>query len=142
MGLAGSSLVLLLIGIIDDLVGPARPSKAGRIVAVSRHPYGVRLASSIASCCSGFIDLGLLNVPFTLLWLLGAINAVNLLMNQRVGSDVGNHLGGGAGPDVPDRRASGGGDRRSGALAGSLLGFLRYNFPKATVFPSVTPGAC
>jgi UDP-GlcNAc:undecaprenyl-phosphate GlcNAc-1-phosphate transferase len=78
-GLAASSLVLLLTGIIDDRVGlRGRQKLAGQI-----------LASVVLMACGLWIqriqlfgtvvDLGLLSGPLTLLWLLGAINAVNLL---------------------------------------------------------------
>ena len=80
------------------------------------------------------IDLGPLSAPFTMLWLLAAVNAVNLLdginglatlvglidclaialLSQVVGHEAHAVL--------------------SAAFAGSLLGFLRYNFPQAKLF--------
>jgi UDP-GlcNAc:undecaprenyl-phosphate GlcNAc-1-phosphate transferase len=133
-GLAASSLVLLLTGIIDDRVGlRGRQKLAGQI-----------LASTILMACGlwiqriqlfgSVVDLGLLSGPVTLLWLLGAINAVNLLDGiNGLAATVGitsagalavmSQVGGHSGEAVI-----------AAALAGGLLGFLRYNFPRATVF--------
>jgi len=133
-GLAASSLVLLLTGVADDRVGlRGRQKLAGQI-----------FASAILMACGLWIqrvqlfgvvyDLGPLSGPVTLLWLLGAINAVNLLDGiNGLAATVGitsagalavmSQLGGHPAEAVI-----------AAALAGSLLGFLRYNFPKATVF--------
>jgi UDP-GlcNAc:undecaprenyl-phosphate GlcNAc-1-phosphate transferase len=79
-------------------------------------------------------DLGLLAVPFTLLWLLAAVNSLNLLdgMDGLLGSigvivsltlaALAALTGGGATVVV------------AVALAGALLGFLRYNLPPASIF--------
>lgn len=134
MGLAGSSLLLLLTGVVDDLVGlRGRQKLAGQIVSAS-----ILMASGLVinrvSVFGTEIEFGLLSVPVTLLWLLGAINAVNLLdgINGLAATlgitsaaalalmcQIGRH---------PAEAIV------AAALAGSLLGFLRYNFPKASVF--------
>ena len=80
------------------------------------------------------IELGLLAVPFTLFWLLGAINALNLIdgmdgLLSSVGLIVAAALGAMAllgGQAVAACVAF--------ALAAALLAFLRYNFPPASIF--------
>ena len=78
-GLAVGCGLLALVGLYDDwkeLRG--RQKLLGQALAVS-----VLIASgTLVSRLSVFgvpVDLGLLAVPFTAFWLLGAINAVNLL---------------------------------------------------------------
>jgi UDP-GlcNAc:undecaprenyl-phosphate GlcNAc-1-phosphate transferase len=80
------------------------------------------------------IELGILAVPFTIVWLLGAINSLNLIdgMDGLLGS-VGFILCAAlAGMAVLEERWATVGV--AVALAGALLGFLRYNFPPAKVF--------
>jgi UDP-GlcNAc:undecaprenyl-phosphate GlcNAc-1-phosphate transferase len=80
------------------------------------------------------IDLGLLAVPFTVFLLLGAINSLNLLdgMDGLLAS-IGLIL------CLAMGTMAALGERWPAAcvalaLAGALLGFLRYNFPPATIF--------
>jgi UDP-GlcNAc:undecaprenyl-phosphate GlcNAc-1-phosphate transferase len=80
------------------------------------------------------IDLGLLSVPFTAFLLLGAINSLNLLdgMDGLLGS-VGAliSLAMAAMAVLAGHWAIAG---LALALAGALVGFLRYNFPPASIF--------
>ena len=80
------------------------------------------------------MELGLLAVPFTALWLLGIINSLNLLdgmdgLLSCVGFIISLAMA---------AMAILGGQWAvacvAAALAGALLGFLRYNFPPASVF--------
>ena len=94
--------------------------------------FGVRIDS--VRLFDWHLDLGLLAVPFTLFWLLGAINALNLLDGMdgllgSVGGIVSLALGAMALMQGDAATAA-----VAVALAGALLGFLRYNFPPATVF--------
>src|SRR5690606_784525 len=80
------------------------------------------------------IDLGILAWPFTLFWLLGAINAVNLIDGaDGLATTVGIILSG-----AMATMALMNGLMTDAivalALCGSLCGFLRYNFPPATIF--------
>jgi UDP-GlcNAc:undecaprenyl-phosphate GlcNAc-1-phosphate transferase len=80
------------------------------------------------------IELGLLSVPFTLLWLLAAINAINLLDGiNGLAASIGviNCAALAVMAHVGHRH---GHAFVAATFAGSLLGFLRYNFPRATVF--------
>lgn len=134
VGLGLSALVLLATGIADDQIGlRGRQKLAGQLVSAL-----ILISSGLiihrAQVFGSVIDLGVLSVPVTLLWVLGAINAVNLLDGiNGLAATVGitaaaalalmSHIGG-----HPSEAFL------AAALAGGLLGFLRYNFPRATVF--------
>ena len=129
---AGS--VLLAVGIIDDKIGlRGRQKLAGQLIAAMILVLGGLVVERVE--LFGYtIDLGVLAVPATVLWLLAAVNAINLLdgINGFAGS-IGLITSaalaflafrGGHAPQAI----------LAAAMAGSLLGFLRFNFPKATVF--------
>ena len=130
--LAGS--VLLGVGVIDDKVGlRGRQKLAGQVIAALILILGGLVVERVE--LFGFtIDLGLLAVPATILWLLAAVNAVNLLdgINGFAGS-IG-LITSAAISFLAFRGGHGAQAVLAAAMAGSLLGFLRYNFPKATVF--------
>jgi UDP-GlcNAc:undecaprenyl-phosphate GlcNAc-1-phosphate transferase len=80
------------------------------------------------------VELGLLAVPFTIFFLLGAINSLNLLdgmdgLLSTIGLIISLAMAGMAvlGNHWPAAAVA-------VALAGALLGFLFYNFPPASVF--------
>jgi UDP-GlcNAc:undecaprenyl-phosphate GlcNAc-1-phosphate transferase len=133
-GLLAAALVLCGVGLADDFRRlRVRHKVLGQILAV-----GVVMSSGLVvrslQLFDWGLDLGLFAVPFTALWLLGAINSLNLLdgmdgMLTTVGLIISSAMvvmavlgGQGAAACVAI------------ALAGALLGFLRYNFPPATVF--------
>jgi UDP-GlcNAc:undecaprenyl-phosphate GlcNAc-1-phosphate transferase len=134
VGLLLGAGVICLVGVIDDyrrLRG--RYKLFGQFAAIA-----VVLAAGVqvrAVTLFGWdLQLGWLGVPLTAFWLLGAINSLNLLdgMDGLLGT-VGTIIclavaamavlhGQFAGAFV------------AVALAGALLGFLRYNLPPASVF--------
>jgi UDP-GlcNAc:undecaprenyl-phosphate GlcNAc-1-phosphate transferase len=134
IGLLIGSAVICAVGVIDDyhhLRG--RYKLLGQAVAVAIVMYsGTQV--KIVTVFSWDLDLGWLAIPFTVFWLLGAINSLNLLdgMDGLLGT-VGaivclafaamaamhNHIIGAC---------------VATALAGALVGFLRYNAPPASVF--------
>lgn len=120
--------VLMLIGIVDDKYGmlPNVKILAQLTAALIAVKMGVRVA---------FIkDAPIIAMMFTVLWLIGMTNAFNLLDNLN-GLSAG--IAGIAAfffgtialvhGDVPVAIVS-------FALAGSCLGFLKHNFPKAKIF--------
>ena len=134
IGLLLAATVILIVGIVDDAIGlRGRQKLLGQIAACS-----VLLVFGVVIKRLWFfgwtIELGLLSWPVTLVWLLAAINAINLLDGiNGLASTVG----------IIDSMAiavlSAILGRHSQALvgaafAGSLLGFLRYNFPQAKMF--------
>ncbi|HWB01146.1 MAG TPA: MraY family glycosyltransferase [Pirellulales bacterium] len=133
-GLALAVLVLCVVGVVDDFQAlRARQKFAGQIVACA-----IAMSSNLVVEHVQFfghqIDLGLLAWPFTLFWLLGAINSVNLIdgadgLAATVGIILTTTIAGMAmltGHDLEALVAL--------ALAGALLGFLVFNFPPATIF--------
>jgi UDP-GlcNAc:undecaprenyl-phosphate GlcNAc-1-phosphate transferase len=134
IGFLGAALMLAAVGLLDDAKGlRGRQKLFGQIVAVT------------FLCWSGMtierlrlfeweIELGLLAVPVTVCWLLGAVNALNLLdgadgMAATVGLVISAALAimaAAIGRPVEAAIAA--------ALAGAALGFLLYNFPPASIF--------
>jgi UDP-GlcNAc:undecaprenyl-phosphate GlcNAc-1-phosphate transferase len=134
LGLLLAAVVICAVGIADDqgrLHG--RHKLAGQVLAILiLVAFGVSV--NRIHLFGWDIELGLLAVPFTVLWLLGAINALNLLdgvdgLLNSVGLIVCVALAVlGLLQDQPGAACV------ATALAGALLGFLRYNFPPASVF--------
>jgi UDP-GlcNAc:undecaprenyl-phosphate GlcNAc-1-phosphate transferase len=134
LGLLLACLLICAVGIADDY-GWLR----------GRHKLCGQLIAAVVVMVSGVqvqnihlfgwnIELGLLSLPFTAFLLLGAINSLNLLdgMDGFL-SSVGFIICVG----IAIMAAVGGHWVASGialALAGGILGFLRYNFPPASVF--------
>ena len=142
--LAGGSLILL-IGILDDTRGLSpRLKLAGQVAAaLAVIPFGLKVEFLTNPFGNDAIDLGLLAIPVTVLWLVSVTNAVNLIdgldglasgtssiaaltLAAVVWIDISNNNGG----------SSGQGDAVALALilAAAVLGFLRYNFYPARIF--------
>lgn len=134
-GFVVAAVFVLLLGLVDDLRGLSfRWKFAGQVVAAMFVWFcGFRI-ETMTSPLGGSLDLGAFSLPFTVLWVVAITNAVNLidgLDGLATGiclittSTVGviallrNELGTAA---------------ASITLAGSLLGFLRYNFSPARIF--------
>jgi UDP-GlcNAc:undecaprenyl-phosphate GlcNAc-1-phosphate transferase len=134
IGLLIGSVVICAVGVIDDYYHlRGRYKLLGQGLAVAIVMYS-GLQVKIVTVFNWDLDLGWMAVPFTVFWLLGAINSLNLLdgMDGLLGT-VGaivclafaamaamlNHVVGAC---------------VATALAGALIGFLRYNAPPASVF--------
>jgi UDP-GlcNAc:undecaprenyl-phosphate GlcNAc-1-phosphate transferase len=129
-----AAVLLCAVGLVDDrwrLRG--RQKLAGQVVAV-----GVLLLSGLridsVQLFGWNLEFGAFAIPFTMLWLLGAINALNLIDgSDGVAATVGIVLSTAlialatvTGHTVDAILAA--------SLLGALLGFLIYNFPPASVF--------
>jgi UDP-GlcNAc:undecaprenyl-phosphate GlcNAc-1-phosphate transferase len=134
IGLLAGSAVICAIGVIDDYRSLRGCYKLlGQIAAV-----GIVILSGvqveIITVFAWQVELGWLAIPFTTFWLLGAINSLNLLDGMDgllgvVGTIVCLAFAAMAiltGQFVNACLAL--------VLAGSLVGFLRYNYPPASVF--------
>ncbi|MBI1852927.1 MAG: hypothetical protein HYR85_21510 [Planctomycetes bacterium] len=126
---------ILLLGIADDIVGVSWRWKflvqfavAGMMVA-----FGYRI-TAITNPFGAPFHLGLFSVPLTMLWIVGIVNALNLIDGMdglaagvtfisAATSFVVSYVLGNA--DVAIAYA---------VLAGASLGFLRFNFNPATIF--------
>ena len=126
---------MLILGLLDDKFEISAPLKfLGQIIgAMILIYYGVRI-NFITNPLGGFIYLGVYTVPFTVFWIVSIINTINLI-------------------DGPDGLAAGVSiiavltlfavalqenqviaPMLAVLLAGSCLGFLKYNFNPAQVF--------
>jgi UDP-GlcNAc:undecaprenyl-phosphate GlcNAc-1-phosphate transferase len=132
--LLAAALLLVIVGLVDD-----------RYQLRGRHKLLGQLIAALILVSSGWVirgftlfevqvDLGLLAVPFTLFWLLGAINSLNLIDGiDGLATTVGLVL---SLTVATMALLTDHGDVQivAMALAGSLLGFLWYNFPPAKIF--------
>jgi UDP-GlcNAc:undecaprenyl-phosphate GlcNAc-1-phosphate transferase len=134
LGLLAGALVIAAVGVVDDYrLLRGRHKLLGQSAAVAVVISCGVMVRSISLFGYG-IDLGWFAVPFTAFLLLGAINSLNLLdgmdgMLSSVGVTVSLAMA--------VMAALAGHTAVAGvalALAGALLGFLRYNFPPASIY--------
>jgi UDP-GlcNAc:undecaprenyl-phosphate GlcNAc-1-phosphate transferase len=134
LGLFLAVVIICAVGVADDLGKlRGRHKLLGQTLAV-----GVLICSGVLvqhiQVFGWRVDLGLLAVPFTAFLLLGAINSLNLIdgMDGLLGTLAGiiclalAAMAALAGHWAMAAVAT--------ALAGGLLGFLRYNLPPASIF--------
>jgi len=135
LAMLGGAAAMFVIGLVDDLTGMRARHKLFAQLAVAGWMYaaGIRI-DSIPLGTDWSIELGMLSLPVTLLWIAGVTNAINLI-------------------DGLDGLASGIGAIAAGAIAyvahdagnlpvaitmlalcGSLLGFLGHNHHPARIF--------
>jgi UDP-GlcNAc:undecaprenyl-phosphate GlcNAc-1-phosphate transferase len=135
IGLFVGGLIIALLGLYDDLrgAGAGRKFLVQFLVAGLLYYLGFRF-DVIANPLGRPIMLGWMGVPFTLLWIVGVINAMNLI-------DGLDGLAGGVALIavvttflVSLQRGHPVMVLFSAALAGSIIGFLFYNFNPATIF--------
>jgi UDP-GlcNAc:undecaprenyl-phosphate GlcNAc-1-phosphate transferase len=127
--------MMLLVGLWDDLknLKPWTKFAAQIVVAIIAWSLGFRILSSWSSEGT-VLSLGVLSLPLTVLWIVGITNAFNLIDGMD-GLAAGAALFATAAMLVP---SFGEGFFLSPilllALAGSIIGFLRYNFNPASIF--------
>jgi UDP-GlcNAc:undecaprenyl-phosphate GlcNAc-1-phosphate transferase len=135
VGLFGGAAVVVLLGLSDDLLDlkPRFKLSIQLAVAVAVYLLGYQIPV-LANPFGPNLALGWLSLPVTVLWIVGVMNAINLIDGlDGLASGVslftvltlfvlavlnGNVIVG----------------LTSAALAGALLGFLRYNFNPASIF--------
>lgn len=135
IGLLLGGTLIFLLGLMDDIHGVSPKTKllvqiAAACVVVA---FGIRI-SFFNNPFNGYFYLGILSIPFTILWIVAVTNAVNLidgldglasgvstialLTFAVIAAQIGQ-------PTV---------SILAFALAGAVLGFLRYNFYPAKIF--------
>jgi UDP-GlcNAc:undecaprenyl-phosphate GlcNAc-1-phosphate transferase len=135
-GLAIAGTALLLIGLIDDVRGLSFYWKlSGQILAAAYvWQCGFRIESLTHPFGGANLELDLLSFPITVLWIVAITNAVNLIdgldglaagvaLITTLAMAMIAFMGGRLGTTAA-----------SITLAGSLIGFLRYNFNPARIF--------
>jgi UDP-GlcNAc:undecaprenyl-phosphate GlcNAc-1-phosphate transferase len=133
-GLAAAAAVVSVVGVADDYHGlRGRHKLFGQLVAVAVViSCGVEVRSF--RLFGQTFDLGVIAIPFTAFWLLGAINSFNLIDGMDgllgcLGSIVCAALAAMAFLNQQYVVAT-----IAAAMGGALLGFLCFNFPPATIF--------
>jgi UDP-GlcNAc:undecaprenyl-phosphate GlcNAc-1-phosphate transferase len=135
LGILIGSGLLFVVGLLDDLRGlkPSTKFLAQIIAAFIAYYYGIRIGSVTLAYGAG-VHTHLLGPPLLILWIVGVTNAYNFTdgLNGLAGGlaivacaailGVGLTLGNLA-MLIPAM-----------ALAGALIGFLHFNFPKARLF--------
>lgn len=134
LGLVLGSLFLLLVGVVDDSAGiRGRQKLLGQILAVTiLVSFGYRFEG--LSIWGFQIEFGIFSVLVVYAWMLAAINSINLLdgadgFASTIGIILSLTLGAMSIYQGRYFDAS-----LAFAMAGSLVGFLRYNFPPAKAF--------
>jgi UDP-GlcNAc:undecaprenyl-phosphate GlcNAc-1-phosphate transferase len=134
VGLLVASCVIVALGVADDLGRVrVRHKLLGQCIAILPLVWaGVNV--QFVYLFGWRLDLGFCAVPFTMFFLLGAINSINLIDGMdgllgSVGLWLSLALAGMASLAGHDWAAL-----VAVTLAGALIAFLRYNFPPATIF--------
>ncbi len=134
-GMVVAATFLLVVGAIDDVRGVSFRGKfaAQAVAAAAVWWCGFRI-EILSNPFGDALDLGLLSFPVTVLWIVGITNAVNLI-DGLDGLAAGIALITTASVAVLSYvRGEFGVAAASLALAGSLVGFLRFNFSPARIF--------
>jgi UDP-GlcNAc:undecaprenyl-phosphate GlcNAc-1-phosphate transferase len=135
LALFGGGVAIAALGVWDDLRGANARTKFAVQFAVAGAMYalGFRI-DQIANPYGAPIALGWLGLPFTLLWIAGVVNAMNLI-------DGLDGLAGGVALIAISTTFAIAAMRGeplmiliTAALAGAVLGFLFYNFNPASIF--------
>jgi UDP-GlcNAc:undecaprenyl-phosphate GlcNAc-1-phosphate transferase len=135
LGLFIGGPLIAALGVYDDIKGANAGKKFAVQFAVAGVMYGFGFrVDSIANPFGEAIALGWLALPFTLLWFVGVINAMNLI-------DGLDGLAGGVALVAVATTFAISVERGHplmilvcAALAGSIIGFLFYNFNPASIF--------
>jgi UDP-GlcNAc:undecaprenyl-phosphate GlcNAc-1-phosphate transferase len=133
-GLLLGAVVICLVGVADDFRGlRGRHKLLGQFLATGI-VIGHGVCIEAVHLFTWRLELGWLAIPFTLFWLLGAINSLNLLDGMdgllgSIGTIISLAIAGLAAWHGHWAEAC-----VAVTLAGVLLGFLCYNFPPASIF--------
>ena len=125
--------LLLLVGIVDDTRGMKAMVKLAFQVAIAGLAWWAGLSIELLHFPWGIVELGPLALPITVAWIVGVINAVNLIdgLDGLAAGVVLTVLGGFgllAAPDGVDPTLY-----LIAATMGAAVGFLAYNLHPATI---------
>ena len=136
IGLFLGGTVLVAVGIIDDKKDiPAKVKLCGQILAACIVvAFGVRVDFMTDIFFGGMFQLSIFSAPFTVLWIVAIINAVNLIDGldglaagiSTIAATTMAIVGYASGQYLMASMAM--------ILIGATLGFLKYNFHPAKIF--------
>ena len=125
--------ILVVVGVIDDVRGMRALVKLSLQVATAVVAWWLGLSVDRLHLPWGIVELGILSLPITVLWIVAVINAVNLIdgLDGLAAGVVLTALGAfgllaavdGVDPTLP----------LIAATAGAAVGFLAYNLHPATI---------
>ncbi len=133
--LAVGGLCIAALGLVDDLKGlTARPKFAVQFaVALGLYLAGHRI-DAVSHPFGGAIDIGGWGLPLTLLWVVGIVNAMNLIDGlDGLAAGVA-AVAVGLTFAIALHRGDGAMALTMAALGGAVGGFLVFNFHPATIF--------
>src|SRR5581483_2077236 len=133
--LVGPCCLIFLVGVLDDLYSINAKVKfvAQAVAAILLYIAGYRI-ENISLPFGGLLELHYLALPVTIVWIVGLSNAFNLidgLDGLSAGASIFATLTMAIVAIMNGRPIMA---FLSFALAGSIVGFLRYNFNPATIF--------
>jgi UDP-GlcNAc:undecaprenyl-phosphate GlcNAc-1-phosphate transferase len=133
--LLGASTAILVVGLIDDKWALRGRQKLLAQCVVAMVVVGSGTVMRSVSLFGFEIPLGIFALPVSVLWLLLAINALNLLDGaDGMATTVGAFVCGGLALLSASSANSVSTVIAATALCGALLGFLVFNRPPATIF--------
>lgn len=134
VGLAVAAIATLVLGVYDDATDLRGLYKLLGQLAISGVLVYLGLRMNVFAVLGNEVHLGWLSVPFSIFWLVGSTNAINLLdgidgLASSIGlvlcltlAAINAYFG-----NFPEAVVT-------LALAGALFGFLRYNFAPASIY--------
>ncbi|MGH7412432.1 MAG: glycosyltransferase family 4 protein [Candidatus Methylomirabilis sp.] len=132
LGVLLGAAFLMLVGIVDDAQGmdPRIKLLAQAGAAIMAVMFGIQTT---------FLGVAYLNIPFTVLWIVGITNAFNLLDNMDGLAAGVTVISASTFAVLASRYSDLGGEQvataiAAAALAGGCLGFLRFNIVRASIF--------
>lgn len=129
-----ASLILLAVGLYDDLCGL---NGIHKLIAQFLVATMVVASGTVVQRIGvlGFeLDLGIFAAPLTVVWLLAAINAINLIDGADAMAGTASASIALAVAVIAALTGVGSGGLLAAALGGAVLGFLVYNRPPASIY--------
>ncbi len=132
LGVLLGAAFLMLVGIVDDAQG-----MDPRVKLLAQ--AGAAFMAAMFGIQTTFLGVAYLNIPFTLLWIVGITNAFNLLDNMDGLAAGVTVISASTFAVLASRYSDLGGEQvataiAAAALAGGCLGFLRFNIVRASIF--------
>jgi UDP-GlcNAc:undecaprenyl-phosphate GlcNAc-1-phosphate transferase len=136
LAILAACFVTLMLGVIDDVrqLGPGSKFTTELLICTFLYFAGVRISDISYPFGAGQWELGLLSYPVTVLWIIGIMNALNLidgLDGLAAGASIVASITMCA---VLYSMNDPGSALIALTLAGAVLGFLRHNFNPAKIF--------